>query len=121
MFLPAKVRAILERLLDREVGKVLVAEGDDLALGHEPRELVLAGAAEGRELDATDFGADGRSQVCQGDAVGEQVREGRVRVLAGLAVLEGLEGRECCGAVPGWEVVRVLGEVSIVYLLGLGG
>lgn len=56
---PAKVAAELEGPFDGQVGKVLVAEGDHLALGDEQGELVFAGGAEGRQLDAVDLGADG--------------------------------------------------------------
>jgi len=61
--MPAKI----ERLLDGQVGKVLAAEGNDLAPGHEARQLVVpvgrtkaAEATEATELDAADRGADGR-------------------------------------------------------------
>jgi hypothetical protein len=60
--LVAEIPAEIERL-DEQVGKVLATEGDDLALGHEARQLVLARrtkTAEATELDAADFGADGR-------------------------------------------------------------
>lgn len=48
----AKVATKFEGLFDGQVGKVLGAEGDDLALGHEARELVLAGVVETAQLDA---------------------------------------------------------------------
>jgi len=108
--IPAKVRSELESLLNGEVGEILVTEGDYLALGHESRQLVLAGIAQRRQLDTSDLCADGRSQVghCHG-SLGQQVRIGCVGVLAVLIVLERLEGRILLVAVPGREVVRVLG------------
>lgn len=88
---PAEVAAVLERRVDGQVGEVLVPEGDHLALGHEARQLVLARATEGAELDAPDLGADRRGQVGDGgDALGEEVRVRRVGVLAVLVVLKGL-------------------------------
>jgi hypothetical protein len=44
----------------------------------------------------------------RGGPLGQQVRKGRVGVLAVLVVLEGLERGVLLGAVPGWEVVGVL-------------
>ena len=52
---PAKVTAKVECFLDGQVGKVLGAESDDLALCHEARKLVLAGCGERGELDAGHF------------------------------------------------------------------
>jgi hypothetical protein len=107
--IPAKVRPKLEGLFDRQVGKVLVAEGDHLALRHEPRQLVLARCAERGELDALDLGADGRGEMGHRDgALGQEVGIRRVGVLAVFVVLEGLERGILFVAVPGWEVVRVL-------------
>lgn len=59
----AKVAAELEGVGDGEVGKVLLAEGDDLALGDEAGELVLAGVGESAQLDALDLCADGGGEV----------------------------------------------------------
>jgi len=56
---PAEERAEFERGGQREVGEVLVAEGDDLALGNEERELGFADIGERGELHAVDFGSDG--------------------------------------------------------------
>lgn len=107
--IPPEVPAEIQRLLDGEVGKVLVAEGNHLALGHEPRQLVLAGVAERAELDAAHLGADTRGEVGHGHgALREEVRVRGVGVLAVLDVLEGLKRGICLGAVPGREVVRVL-------------
>jgi len=100
---PAEICAVVERLLDREVGKVLVPEGDDLALGHVARELVLSGGGEAAELGAVDLGADcGREVNGLGDAVGEQIWIGRVGVLAVLGVLKWRQGRVFLCWIPCW-------------------
>lgn len=114
---PAKVPAKLKGLVNGQVGKVLGAERDDLALGHKARELVFAGVAERAELDAADLGADAGGEVRHGRPGGEEVRVGRVGVLAVLDVLKGLEGRVLLLGVPCGEVVGVLGVgvVSVVW------
>lgn len=104
----AEVAAVLQSLGDGQVGKVLAAEGDDLALGDEAGKLVLAGLVQAGELDAADLGADGGREVVDRDIAGEQVGEGCVGILAVLIVLEVLEGRVLLLWVPGREVVGVL-------------
>ena len=89
----------------------MCAKGNDLALGNEAREFILAGVAERADLDAAYFGANGGCQVCHGRAGGEQIRVGCVGVLSMLDVLKGLKGRVLLVGVPGREVVGVL-EVS---------
>lgn len=110
--LAAKVRAVLQRVGDRQVRKVLVAEGNDLALGHVQRQLVLAGVGQRRQLDALDLAADGGRQVGARDALGEQVGERGIGILAVLGVSEGLQGRVDDGLVPGGEVVCVLSKLE---------
>jgi hypothetical protein len=51
----AKVGAVLEGLGDGEVRKVLVSKGHHLALGDKVSQLILAGGAERRQLDARHF------------------------------------------------------------------
>ena len=106
----AEVGAVVEGLLDGQVGKVLVPEGDDLALGDEAGELVLAGVGQLAQLDAAHLGAGGWRQVGELDAavLGKEVGVRRVGVLAVLVVLEGLERGILLSWVPGWEVVGVL-------------
>lgn len=58
---PAKIPTEVESLLERQMGEVLVAERDHLALGDEESELVFAGSVELAELNAGDFRADGWS------------------------------------------------------------
>lgn len=87
----------------------MIAKGNDFTLGYESGEFVLAGCAEGAELDALNFGADGWGEVVYVDALGEQVWVGRVGVLAVFYVVEWLEGAVFLFWVPGGEVVRVLG------------
>lgn len=83
-----KVLGELQRLLDRQVRKVLFPERHNLVLRYEARELVLAGVVELAELHATYFGADvgGHLLDC---CSGEEVWERRVRV---FAMLNGFEG-----------------------------
>jgi len=54
-----EVGAVVEGVFDGQVGEVLAAEGDDLALGDEARELVFASGGEAGELYAADFGLVG--------------------------------------------------------------
>ena len=115
MDIPAEITAKVQRLLDGQVRKILAAEGNHLALGHEARQLVLAGRAELAELDPGDLSADGRGQVVHGhDALGKEVRVRGVGILAVLDVLKGLERGVLLGAVPAWEVVGVLSSRSLV-------
>lgn len=109
----AEITAELEGLLDGQIAEVLVAEGDDLALGNEAGELVFAGVAEGGELDALDFGANGWGEVGDGCALREKVGEGWVRVFAVLVMLKRLEWGVLVVGVPSWEVVRVLGDGKV--------
>lgn len=103
-----EVASELEGLGDGQVGQVLVAEGHDLALGDEARQLVLAGGRELGELDAPDLGAGLGRQVGDGHSVAEKLRVGWVGVLAVLDVLEGFERGVLLLGVPGGEVVGVL-------------
>lgn len=113
----AEVAAKLERLLDRQVGEVLATEGDDLALGDEPRELVLARVAERAELDAGDLCADCGCQVRDfGRVLGQEVGECGVGVFAVLIVLEGLERWVFLLRVPRREVVGILQGVMGQHL-----
>ena len=59
----SKVAAVLESLFNRQIGKILVTESDNLAFGHETCQLILASWGEAGKLDATNFGAGGWSQV----------------------------------------------------------
>lgn len=59
----AEVAAEVEGLADGQVGEVLLAEGDDLALGDEAGELVLASLGQLAQLDAVDLGADRGREV----------------------------------------------------------
>ena len=105
----AKVATVLEGISNGEVGKILAAEGDNLALGDEAGELILAGGVEGGELDAPDLGADGGSEIGDGGGVfGEEVGEGSVGVFAMLVMLKLLEGRVLLIWVPCGKIVGVL-------------
>lgn len=72
----AKVATELESLVDGQVGKVLVAEGNDLALSNESSELVLASVGQAAQLDTGDLGADSRSKVSDLGGGSKEVREG---------------------------------------------
>lgn len=104
----AKVLAVLEGVGDGQVGKVLAAEGHDLALSNEASELVLASVVQGAQLDAANLGTDGRGQVGDLDALGEQMGERQVGILSVLVVLKIGQGRVLLLWIPGWEVVGVL-------------
>lgn len=87
----AKVGAKVKRLLDRQVGKVLITEGDHLPFGHQARQLVFTGIGQRAKLDTAHLGADRRRQVRDhGLVLGQQVRERRVGVLAVVVVLKRL-------------------------------
>lgn len=110
----AKEGAVLEGLGDGQGGEVLVAEGDDLAFGHQVGELRLAGVGELTQLDAADFRARGGRDIRYRGGSSEDLGVGGVGVLAHVVVLEGLEGRVLLLGVPGREVVRVLWEKGLV-------
>lgn len=103
-----KVGAVLESFGDGEVGKVLVPEGNDLALRNVEGELVLGAVAERGQLDALDLGADGGRQVGHRGAGRQEVREGRVGVFAVLVVFKGLERGVSLLGIPSGQIVRVL-------------
>jgi hypothetical protein len=85
----------------REVGEILVAEGDDFALGNKEGELVFPFCAELAELHARHFGADAGSEFLDLASFWEEVCESWVRVSAVLDVREWFPGRIFLGVVPG--------------------
>lgn len=97
---PAKVAAVLEGLVDGQVGKVLVPEGDDLALGDEAGELVLAGVAQAAQLDAVDLCAGGGRVIGDSGAGRQEVGVGWIGILAVLIVLKVLQGWVFSFGVP---------------------
>ena len=105
----AKIATKVQRLRDRQVGKVLPTERDDLALGDQARELVLSRIVQLGQLDTADLGANARCQVHNlGGILREKVRERRIGVLPMLYMLERLERRILLGGIPRREIVRVL-------------
>ncbi len=104
----AKEFAKVKSLLDGQIGKVLLAEGYDLALGYEARELTLTGAAQLAQLDATDLSANGRSEVGDLSALRKELGVRRVGILAGIVVLERLQRRVLLLGIPSREVVLIL-------------
>lgn len=70
------------------------AHTNDLPLSNKQGQLILALLGQLAQLDTTHFRADvGREVVDDGLALGEQIRERRVSILAVVVVLKGLEGR----------------------------
>lgn len=104
----AKVSTVLEGLVDWKVGKVLVAECNDLALGDETGELVLAGVGESRELNAIDLSADGWGKVDGGYSLWKEVLVGGVGIFAMVVVLVWSQCWVLLLWVESWEVVLVL-------------
>ncbi len=54
----AEISAILERVFDRQFGKVLVAKSYNLALSNKECEFIFAFVVELGDLHAEDLGAD---------------------------------------------------------------
>lgn len=104
----AKVLAILQRVLDGDIGKVLAAERHDLALRNEACELVLARIAQGAELDASDLSPGGRGKVADCHAFWKQVRVRRIGILAVFDVFERLERGVFLLGIPGGQVLGIL-------------
>ena len=63
----------LQGIGNGQIGKVLGAESDDLALGNVVGELIFAGIAKLGQLNATDFTANVGSQVGDVGALREEV------------------------------------------------
>jgi hypothetical protein len=53
----AKITAKVQSLLDRQVGQILVAEGDNFSLSDEQGKLVLSSWGELAQLNSRNFGA----------------------------------------------------------------
>ena len=70
----AKVPAELESVGDREISEVLVSEGHHFAFRDVSGQLILPGIAEGTELHAFDFSADGRCEVIHFNTFREEFR-----------------------------------------------
>lgn len=113
-----KVRAEIEGGLDGQVGKVLVAEDDDLLLRNKQRQFIFPRVVETRQLDPRHLGSEGGGQITDIEVLvvlGEEVGEGRIGAVAGVDVLKGSQwGVD--GVVPDGEVVRVCGGFFLVGL-----
>lgn len=105
----AEVATEVEGIFDGEIGKVLVAECDDLALGDEEGELVLASGGELAELHAADFRAGCGGQLGDFAALDKEILEGWVGANTMLYVLEWLERRVLLVIVIDWKIVWVFG------------
>lgn len=103
-----KVSAEFQGICDRQVGKVLISEGNDFTLSDQKSELVLSSRGETAELYSSNFRADGRCDLVNLGAFDQQVFEGGIRVLPVFGVREWLEGRVLLGVVKGWEVRWIL-------------
>jgi hypothetical protein len=106
--MPAKVASKIEGLLDRQVGEVLVSEGNDLSLGDKESQLVLPGGSEFAQLDTCNFGADGWSELLDLRALHQQVFEGGIGILPVFNISEGFERRVFLVMIPSRQVVWIL-------------
>lgn len=104
----SKIATKVEGLLDRQVCKVLVSKGDNLALGDEESKLILAGGSEFAQLDAGDFGSDGGCELLDSRSFREKIFEGWVGVFTMIDVREWLERRILFAIVPDGQVVWIL-------------
>lgn len=117
----AEIAAKLQGFFNRQVGEILVAESDHLALRDQQSEFVFAGGSELGELDPVDLGANGGRQVGDfADSVGEEVGKSWIGVTAMLIMLKRLEGRVFLLGVPGGEIVRVVGGRVAVLVARFG-
>lgn len=103
----AKVAAEVESVFDGEIGKVLVAECDNLALGDKESELVLASGGELAELHTSDFGAGCGGQLGDFATLDKEILEGWVGANSVLYMLEWLERRVLLVIIIYWKVVWV--------------
>ncbi len=103
-----KISTEVKGLLNRDIGKVLVAECDHFALGDEKSELGLAGIGELAELDTSDLRPDAWGKLLDLAPFRKEILEGRISANTVLNVVEWLPGRVFLAVVPCWEICRVL-------------
>ena len=103
-----EVLAVLEGVGDGELGEVLVAEGDDFALGDEAGELVFASVGQGGELNTLDGCANSWSEIDAVCALWKKVFEAEIGILAVIVVLKRSQRTILLIWIKGWEVVGVL-------------
>src|SRR5690242_10862744 len=119
--MPAKVATEIQRVLDRQIRKVLIPEGYNLLLSNEQCQLIFASVCKLAELNSVNFSTDICSQICN-FGVFQKVGERRIGVLAMLIVLERLQWRVLLFEIPDREVVgifsrRMLASSSQLELL----
>lgn len=85
----------IQSFLNWQVCKILVAESDDLLLGNEERELVLAGAVELAQLNSTDFGSDVGCKVFDFNSVLDEVGKGGIGIPSVIISFEFFIWRVC--------------------------
>ena len=86
----SEVSAVFQGLLDGQRCEVLVTEGDDLLLGDEQGQLVLAFVVELGELDAEDLCANGGSDVLHLGTL-QEILQPWIGILAMFVMLKRLE------------------------------
>jgi hypothetical protein len=111
----SKISAIVQCLLDGQLGEVLVSKCHDFLLSDQQCKFVLAGVCQLRELDARNLSANGGGDVLDLDALWQQIWEGRIRVLAVLDMLEWLEGRISVATIS--NSASVLGDPHSLHIL----
>ena len=115
--MPAKVAAKVKCLLNREIGKVLAAESDDLALGDEACQFILASIVQLGQLNAANLRPDGGGQVDNGSSLlRKEVRVRGIRIFAVFNVLKRLKWRIFLVGVPSREVVGILVAPLVLYV-----
>jgi len=113
----SEVAAEVKCFLQWQIGEVLIPECNYLSLSNEKSKLILSRGSQFAELDSRDLGADGGGELLDFAAFGKEIFESWVCIFAMLSVGERFQGRVFLAMVPGWEVLRVLGEYQQVLWL----
>jgi hypothetical protein len=86
----AKVATKSDCLLHGDIGKVLVAEDEDFALGSEEGELVLAGVCKGGQLESGYLGARRGRQLLESYSWEKKILQRWIGVFAWVMMCKGL-------------------------------
>jgi hypothetical protein len=97
-----------EGIGDRQLRKVLVAEGDNLPLSHEARELRFSSVRKGAQLDAADLGSSAGRKMRDFDTVSEELGVVWIGFNTVIRVSEGLQRRILLFRIPCRQIVLVL-------------
>ena len=89
----------------------MVTERNYLPLSDEARKLILARVRELAQLDTLNFCADGGCQMYDVGHIGQEIWVRRVRILASVVELIGLEQRILLFWIPSWEIVDMLSRI----------